>query len=133
MVPNQEVQRTPARILVVEDEVLIRNLIAEELRDAGFFVIEAANAEEAMTYLKACGDVDLVFTDIRMPGSLSGLDLARQLRGQHPSLPIILTSGNAAPPGTEAIGRFIPKPYKLEYAASVVRDLLRLTPDARDD
>lgn len=126
MVPKPEARQTPARVLVVEDEVLVRNLIAEELREAGFCVIEAAHAEEAMSYLQAGGEVDLVFTDIRMPGSLDGLALARELRRRYPSLPVILTSGNARPPGTDAIGRFIPKPYTIEYAVAVVRELLEL-------
>jgi two-component system, response regulator PdtaR len=106
------------------DEVLIRSLLSEELREAGFCVIEAAHAEEAMSYLQAGGDVDLVFTDVRMPGSRSVLDVARDLRGQYPLLPIILTSGNERPPGADTLGPFIPKPYKIDYAVSVVRELL---------
>jgi CheY-like chemotaxis protein len=124
MVPQPEAQQSPARILVVEDEVLVRNLLADELREAGFCVIEAAHAEEAMSYLQAGGTVDLVFTDIRMPGSRNGLELARALRAQNPSLPIILTSGNERPRGAAEIGPFIPKPYNIEHAVGVVRALL---------
>jgi hypothetical protein len=64
------------RILVVEDEVLIRALIAEELRLEGFSVIEADRADDALTYIKAGAQVDLVFSDIQTPGSLNGLQLA---------------------------------------------------------
>jgi two-component system, response regulator PdtaR len=133
MVPQPEDQDSPARILVVEDEVLVRNLLAEELREAGFCVIEAAHAEEAMSYLQAGEAVDLVFTDVRMPGSRNGLELARVLRAWHPSLPIILTSGNNPPRGADEIGPFIPKPYDIQRALAVVRALLgSRTPDQQD-
>ena len=77
-----------------------------------------------MSYLQAGGAVDLVFTDIRMPGSRDGLELARMLRAQDPALPIILTSGNERPPGADEIGPFLPKPYDIEHAVAVVRALL---------
>jgi CheY-like chemotaxis protein len=67
MVPQALPQPRTARILVVEDEVLVRALIAEELRLAGFSVIEADRADDALTYIKAGEQVDLVFSDIRRP------------------------------------------------------------------
>jgi two-component system, response regulator PdtaR len=99
MVPQPRLQPRTARILVVEDEVLIRAVIAEELRLAGFSVIEAGRADEALTYIKAGEQVDLIFSDIQTPGSLNGLQLAEALRDQYPDIPVILTSGNA-PRGT---------------------------------
>jgi CheY-like chemotaxis protein len=126
MLPTTESQTAPIRILVVEDEPIVRNLLADELRGGGFLAIEAAHAEEALTYLRSGGEVDLVFTDIQMPGALNGLDLARLLREQYPSLPIILTSGTGRPRGADAFGPFIPKPYDTGYVASVVRDTLGL-------
>jgi DNA-binding NtrC family response regulator len=124
MVPKADVQLSPIRILVVEDDVLIRLLLSEELRDAGFQVVEAAQADDALCYLDAGGDADLVFSDIRMPGSLNGLELACLLRDRYPSLPIILTSGNEKPPRADEIGRFIPKPYDMVRAVSIVRETL---------
>ena len=63
-------------VLVVEDEVLIRLYLSEEIRAAGFTVIEAASADEAFEVLKSRNDIDLVLTDIRMPGTMDGLQLA---------------------------------------------------------
>ena len=87
MVPQQLLRPRTARILVVEDEVLIRALIAEELRLEGFSVIEADRADDALTYIKAGEQVDLVFSDIQTPGSLSGLQLAEILRDRYPAFP----------------------------------------------
>ena len=88
-----------ARILIAEDEVLTRMVLAEELRDAGFFVVEASNADDAIAYLRTDSQIDLVFSDIHMPGSIDGLELARRLRVEHPTLPVILSSGRQGPEG----------------------------------
>jgi CheY-like chemotaxis protein len=79
-------------ILVVEDEVLIRLHLAEELRDAGYTVIEAASGDEAMTLLSSVDDVGLVVTDIRMPGNVDGSALANWTRAKFPSVKIVLIS-----------------------------------------
>ena len=94
MVPKPEPHAQAVRILIVEDEVLIRSLLADELREAGLAVIEAGRANEALSYLESVGPVDLVFTDVQMPGSLNGQELARHLRNVFPLIPVILTSGN---------------------------------------
>jgi two-component system, response regulator PdtaR len=95
-----EVQPSPAqrapRVLVVEDDVLVRAAIAEQLRTLGVTVVEAESADEALSCL-VDGSFDLVFSDVQMPGSLDGAALARQLRESHPGLPVILTSGTATP------------------------------------
>ena len=87
MVPQPLLRPRTAQILIVEDEVLIRALIAEELRLAGFSVIECDRADEALTYLGVGEEVDLVFSDINTPGSLDGLQLAETLRGKYPDIP----------------------------------------------
>ena len=69
-------------ILVVEDEVLLRLDLAHQLRGAGFEVVEADSGDEAVAILKAKGDVDLILSDIRMPGEIDGAALARSVRGQ---------------------------------------------------
>jgi CheY-like chemotaxis protein len=93
--PQSEVEPAtrsgPARILVVEDQALIRFAIAEALRELGVSVVEAASGEEAWQYLTAGGSVDLVFSDHRMPGSITGGQLATRIRRQYPSL-VIVTS-----------------------------------------
>ncbi len=123
----------PARVLVVEDEALIRLLVADALRDAGFAVVEAARADEALTYIEAGGQVDLVFTDVHMPGFVNGLDLARQLRARFPSLPVIITSGNLGPHLPDPPGVFIPKPYDPHRVLAVVCETLGLDPSGRPD
>jgi CheY-like chemotaxis protein len=81
-------------ILVVEDEVLLRMPLAEYLRDAGFRVLEAASAEEAMAVLAADTPVDLIFTDINMPGEDDGFVLVDWVRQRHPHIALLLTSGS---------------------------------------
>lgn len=126
MVPQSEPRPDRPSILVVEDEALIRTILSDELRMAGFSVVEATCADEALSYLSAIGMVDLVFTDIQMPGSMNGLDLVRRLRQQNPSLRVIITSGNAGPKGAEGLGPFMAKPYDMEQAVEMVFSALGL-------
>ncbi len=124
MVPQSLLQPLTARILVVEDEVLIRAFIAEELRLAGFSVIEAGRAEEALTYINAGEQVDLVFSDIRMPGSLNGLQLAEILLDRYPHIPVILTSGNAPTMHVGIVQAFVPKPYDVTQTIALMSAIL---------
>lgn len=85
----------PSTVLVVEDEVIIRFVVADYLRDCGFRVIEAASADEAMRLLETDKiEVDIVFSDIQMPGSIDGMGLARWIRTHFPTIKVVLTSGN---------------------------------------
>lgn len=124
MLPRLEPGLVPARILVVEDEVLIRLALADALRGAGFSVVEASNADEALSYLQAGGHIDLVFSDINMPGSLNGLELALRIRDDFPFLAIILTSGYELTQKLNGIGRFIQKPYAMDHAVAAVGEML---------
>jgi CheY-like chemotaxis protein len=124
MVPNAKFGSRAACVMVVEDESLVRTLLAEELREAGFRVVEACDADDALTCLSAGITVDLIFSDIRMPGKMSGLELERRLRERDPALPIILTSGNEEPMREAGLARFIAKPYSLTEAVSAVREAL---------
>jgi CheY-like chemotaxis protein len=81
-------------VLVVDDEILVRTVLAEYLRDCGYRVIEAANAAEAIEVLTSDLDVDVLFTDIEMPGEMNGFGLAKWTREHRPGLQIMLTSGN---------------------------------------
>jgi CheY-like chemotaxis protein len=101
-----------ATILVVEDEVLIRMVIADGLRDAGYTVIEASNAHEALEILDHSNvDVRCVFSDLRMSGTMDGVGLARAVRAQYPAIRVVLTSGHEKTLDWTAHDGFFPKPY----------------------
>ena len=126
--PQSQVEKAPgsapSRILVVEDEALIRFDIAEALRGLGVSVVEAASADEAWRYLSAGGSVDLVFTDHRMPGSMTGAQLAIRIGREYPSLVVIVTSAYFDDQGwSEPV---VAKPYNLDEIATA------LTQQARD-
>ena len=111
-------------VLIVEDEFLIAISVATVFQKAGFETVEASNADEAIAILKK-RDVDLIFTDVRMPGSMDGLKLARYARDRWPPVKIMVTSGHHMvqngdlPDG----GVFLPKPYT---DAAVVAAISRL-------
>ena len=116
-------------ILVVDDEVLIRMAIAEYLRDCGYRVVEAANGDEAVEVLTAADcDVDLILSDVQMPGSLDGFGLARWVRENLSGTDIILTSGydRAAQEAKELchVKEVIPKPYDFEGLADRIKQAL---------
>ena len=115
-------------ILIVEDEFLLRMDSVEVLEDAGFEVIPAANADEAIAILSARSDIHLVFTDIQMPGSMDGLKLARFVRDRWPPIKIVATSGHVrtADEDLPAGSVFIPKPYSGAQLISTLRDLTRI-------
>jgi CheY-like chemotaxis protein len=120
MLPMLGRQQAPATVLVVEDDVLVRALLADALREAGLSVIEAARADEALSYFEAGGEADIVFSDVEMPGPLNGLQLAHRLRQDYPSLPIILTSGSLGTQQVRGVAQFVPKPFSLERAVALV-------------
>src|SRR6266851_3604133 len=100
-------------VLIVEDEFLLRMDAVDMIEAAGFEVVEAANADEAIGILEARRDITVVFTDIQMPGSMDGLKLARAVRGRWPPIKIIATSGHVHVSETDLPegGRFLRKPY----------------------
>ena len=81
-------------VLIVEDEFLLRMLALEMIEDAGFDVVDAVNADEAIAILEGRPDIHIVFTDIQMPGSMDGLKLAAFVRDRWPPIKIVATSGN---------------------------------------
>jgi CheY-like chemotaxis protein len=122
--PGQEAKPAPVTILVVEDEVLVRMLIADQLRSAGYSVIEAADADEARALLAQIFDVKLVLSDIQMPGSIDGVGLARAVRAAYPGVKIVLASGQAATlDGVEHDG-FFSKPYDVPQIVNQIKALL---------
>lgn len=100
-------------ILVVDDDPLVRVHSNLALEDAGFEVLEASNAADALTKLEERPDIAALFTDIRMPGKLNGVDLANAVHAQRPDIAILVTSG--ADDGSSAAlpeaARFVRKPY----------------------
>lgn len=113
-------------VLVVEDETLLRWHAVAMIEDAGFDVIEAGNAAEAISVLEARADIRVIFTDVHMPGSIDGLRLAHLVRNRWPPIKIIATSGQLKlrdyelPEG----GRFLPKPYSIEEITGTLRELM---------
>jgi DNA-binding NtrC family response regulator len=123
--PDSQIERQRV-VLVVEDDVLERGPLAEYLRDAGFRVIEAANAREAVEVLSAEDGVDIVFSDIRMPGSMDGIGLAGWISENRSELPVLLTSGDHGLRlhGGFARERYIAKPYIYREVELRLRRLL---------
>jgi CheY-like chemotaxis protein len=105
-----------ATILVVEDEWLLREMIAEHLRDAGWTVIEVESGEDALNCLDNGAEIDVVFTDIRLKGNLNGWDVAEASRRTVADLPVIYASGETVQPQRKVDGSlFFPKPYEPEH------------------
>ena len=117
-------------ILVVEDEAIIRMGTVQMLEDAGFAVLEACDADAALKILASRTDINLVFTDIQMPGSLCGLRLAHAIRERWPPIHLIVTSGLSAPTQDEfpKMGRFIRKPYAPVQVLKAIQELLGPNP-----
>ncbi len=100
-------------VLIVEDDFLIRMGAVDMVQAAGFDVVEAANADEAILILEDRLDITVVFIDIPMPGSMDGLKLATAIRGRWPPIKIVATSGSVKVSADDRPegGRFLPKPY----------------------
>jgi len=116
----------PPKVLVVEDEMLLRMRAVDIVEDAGFIPIEAANADEALAILESRSDVDLLFTDIQMPGSMDGLKLAYAVHERWPSIKIILVSGKLTPTDGEkpADSRFFGKPLEVKRMIAELREMI---------
>jgi CheY-like chemotaxis protein len=118
----------PPTVLIVEDEFFVRFTTAEFLREDGCEVLEAENADEALEILKSGARVDLLFTDVRMPGSMDGVALATLVRREWPRIPIILTSGYAPEllsARSVAEDRVISKPYRQQTVVAAIRSLFK--------
>jgi CheY-like chemotaxis protein len=109
------------RILIVDDEVEVREILAETLEDFGYVVATAASGEEALPTLLGDRGIALVITDVRMPG-MSGLELADEIRRQRPEVKVVLISGYFLPQVVPQ--RFLKKPFHMKDLASIVRSEL---------
>lgn len=121
--PRSKPGESPRLALVVDDEVLIRMFVADELRAAGLKVLEAANADEAIEMLNAVLNVDLLLTDVHMPGRMDGLELAKQVRSLYPGMRIILASNDESAIAI-ADFEFIAKPFNVARLALLAVKLL---------
>jgi CheY-like chemotaxis protein len=120
--PEKEPHRPT--VLIVEDEPDIRHPLAEYLRDTGYLVFEAANSSEAIAIIADENLIDLVFSDIRMPGGMDGLGLARRIRRRHPGVRIVLTSGTVDAVSADIAEFFVSKPYHVADVAARIGRLL---------
>ena len=80
-------------VLLVEDEVMVSNLVADCLTESGFQVHEAATADEALRYMRSGASIDVLFTDVYLPGRMNGAELAERARELRPEMPIVYVSG----------------------------------------
>jgi DNA-binding NtrC family response regulator len=111
-------------ILIVEDEALVRISLAEEFRDCGFRVLEACNAEEALQIFGASEPIELMISDVNMPG-MDGAALAAWVQSNFPDVRIVMVSG-AASNRTAITGVvFIEKPFAIDNIVRIVRNLIK--------
>lgn len=116
MTPNRQIEASagrsaPAVILVVEDDWLLRQAMASEMRSAGWQVLEASTGEAALSLPETAGQIDLVVTDIRLAGEMSGWEVAQGFRSRFSDLPVVYVSGNSVD-NTRMVSRstFLGKP-----------------------
>jgi CheY-like chemotaxis protein len=118
----------PAVILIVEDELLLRMTLVDHLGECGFHTLEAGTAQEAITLIEAGAPVDVVLTDVRMPGEMDGFGLARWLRENRPHMTVFVASGYSGKLdlAQELCGkeRFFVKPYDLDLIVARIREHL---------
>jgi len=125
------------KVLVVEDEMVLRMRAVDIVEDAGFTAVQAVNADEALSILESRSDISLLFSDIQMPGSMDGLKLAHAVHHRWPSIKIILVSGQVivSDADTPADSRFFGKPLEVkrmiaELQAMVGAGALKILPEA---
>ena len=120
---------TPLTVLLVEDEVLISNLVAESLSERGFTVHEVTTADDALRYIGSGADLDVLFTDVNLPGRMNGAELAERARVLRPDLPIVYASGRYSPADIGALvprSIFVSKPYDLAEVGILIARLTEL-------
>jgi CheY-like chemotaxis protein len=117
------------RVLIVEDEPVVREMVAEALRDESFDVIEAETGDEAARQLVGLDKIDVLFTDVRIPGMRDGIDVAVRARELHPDIAVIVVSGYALRlwerlEGLNPPPVFLRKPFRIKEVLAVVRQLI---------
>ena len=113
-----------ARILLVEDDVLIRLAMADVLRDEGYEVVEAANGDEALTVLDTSEELHLVITDIRMPGPIDGLAFAALVKDRQSATPVLVMSSHLPDDADRRFDQFLAKPFTFSALLDAVKELI---------
>jgi two-component sensor histidine kinase/CheY-like chemotaxis protein len=123
---NMVLHEPTAKVLVVEDEMMLRMRAVDIVEDAGFTPIEAVNADDALAILESRSDIDLLFTDIQMPGTMDGLKLAHAVHARWPSIKIMLVSGQVTPTETEkpVNSRFYGKPLEVKKIIAELQEMM---------
>src|SRR6195952_4453311 len=113
-------------VLIVEDEMMLRMRAVDIVEDAGFTPIEAVNADDALTILESRSDIEMLFTDIQMPGSIDGLKLAHAVHERWPLIKIILVSGQLTLTDADkpADSRFYGKPLDVKHMIAELQDMM---------
>lgn len=111
-------------VLLVEDEVLVRLSTAELLRDEGYLVLEAVDAEEALKLVATGHPIDLVLTDIRMPGPMNGIDLCSAVKNARTNLPVVLFSSHLPDGASHCADAFLQKPYRPDELFNLVNTIV---------
>jgi CheY-like chemotaxis protein len=116
-------------VLLVEDEALISLMVSEALSESGFDVHEVSTADEALRYIGGGGAVDVLFTDINLPGGMTGAELAQRVRALRPELPVVYASGRYRDdmPGRVPHSVFVPKPYDPHALCGMIAQLTSAT------
>jgi two-component system, response regulator PdtaR len=119
--------KTHITMLVVEDDFLIRLGAADMVRELGFDAVEAVSADEAVGLLEQRNDIDIVFTDIQMPGSMDGLGLVAVVKDRWPPIALLVTSGQVRPSAMQLPSGavFLSKPYVRAELRAQLDTLLR--------
>jgi CheY-like chemotaxis protein len=111
-------------VLVVEDNSLVRVVIANFLESAGFAVIQAVDGAAALLVLASGAEFHVLFTDVRMPGPIDGVGVAIRVGEQRPGVSIVVTSGHGTPESLPPGGRFVSKPYDNRKVVTLLRELV---------
>lgn len=111
-------------ILVVEDEILIRFILADSLRDIGFQVLEAGDGDEGLQILNSGQVIDLIVTDVRMPGEVDGMELTRRSKSLAPGRPVIVCSAHLYESEAFPADEFLAKPYSIAALAEMIEQLI---------
>jgi len=118
----------PMVVVVAEDEALLRMVAVDALSEQGFVALEADRATAALDICESrAEEVDVLFTDIRMPGSMDGLELAHRVRERWPWISVVIASGNllACADALPSGARFLPKPYDMQRVVDLIQELRR--------
>lgn len=126
------IEAGPVSVLVVEDEPLILDVVADELSDAGFEVLQATTGEEAVAIIEGAQSIDLVLTDIRLPGRLDGWSVAEQARQRFSAVPVIYVTGYSGEPARQVPDSILlMKPYRPSAVVKAAQGLGVKVPERR--